>query len=286
MNESLELRVYEEHASRVFAKDEGLRLSEHVRKIVISTNDPRLPAIEAVQAELCAQRSRLFAGWYYHRRYAPAELRRAQLLTVAIPSSHLFSGEEAGSTYDEASACPVCGAGRKRTSPLRMRLGKLPRVKDIVRSSTDEWIVSARLVEAFRAAECTGADFVPIEFRRAPKNAAPQWYELIPTGAPALIHTRTVRGVGPFPDPAEDLKYSCPLGDTLGFNRLSELYVGDDLPLERDVMRTRQFFGSRMGMFCPTRELILSGRAWRALTDAGIAGLKVEVAHIVPREAR
>lgn len=280
MIETLELRVNEEHASRVFSDTEGVRLGQWVRKVVLSVDDPRLAQVREIDLELRANGARLFGWWYFHRKYKPAELRDAPLLTVGVAPSHLFSGEEAGTTYDESTACPVCGAGRRQVGPLRLRMGKLPRVNDIVLSSTDEWIVSARFVDAFRRADGMGAEFAPIEFRRAPKDAAPSWYHLIPTGPPARVHPRTRCGGSPFPDPIDDAKYDCPLGDTRGSSPISEIYIAAAHPPAEDVTITRQYFGSRMGMFVPTRQLLISPRMWIALKDAAIVGVKVQVAHL------
>src|SRR5258705_8861388 len=48
----------------------------------------------------------------------------------------------------DALPISVCGAGRTRLSPLRLHLGKIPRLKDIVRAGSGEWIVSEHFVSA------------------------------------------------------------------------------------------------------------------------------------------
>jgi hypothetical protein len=60
MRESLELRVNESHAHRVFRADEGVALSDRVRKVVISTTDHRLSLLRDTQAELRGTGSPLF----------------------------------------------------------------------------------------------------------------------------------------------------------------------------------------------------------------------------------
>src|SRR4051794_25452219 len=107
MKETLELRVDQKHASRVFGEGEGVMLGDIVRKIVLSTSDPRLPEIAALHHELRAERERLFFGWTYRRRYTRTELRDASLVVVSIGCSVHLSGDVAGTVYDTVSACPV-----------------------------------------------------------------------------------------------------------------------------------------------------------------------------------
>jgi hypothetical protein len=107
------------------------------------------------------------------------------------------------------------------------------------------------------------------------------WYQLVPSDTFARIAHRTQLGVGPFPDPNKDAEYVCPLGDTLGLNRLSELYFSLDEKPTADVMLTREHIGARGGLFTPRRELVLTRKAHDALLAAGIRGLDREVAHLV-----
>jgi hypothetical protein len=63
MRETLELRVNESHAHRVFGAGEGVALSDRIRKVVIPTNDERLALVRDVDAELRASGSPLFFGY-------------------------------------------------------------------------------------------------------------------------------------------------------------------------------------------------------------------------------
>jgi len=285
MHERLELRVNEDFAYRIFSPSEGVRLGDRVRKITISPSDERVGAILAFQSELQSHGQALYFGWNRRRFYLPDELASATFFVVNNPPSHRFSGDESGTAYDESIACPICGAGREQIGPLRLRLAQLPRVKDIVHASTSEWIVSARFVEALRAAGETGVRFEPIDFRRGRKGANPTWYQLLPSERLARIASRTQLGVGPFPAPARDAEYVCPLGDTLGLNRLSELHFSLEEESAPDVTLTREYIGARRGLFTPRRELVLTRKARDGLIAADIRGLDTEVAHLVSTDA-
>lgn len=49
---------------------------------------------------------------------------------------------------------------------------------------------------------------------------------------------------------------------------------------DADVMVTKQMIGVRRGLLRPRPMLLLSPRAWRAIEDAKLKGLAVEVAHL------
>lgn len=278
MRETLELRVNESHAPRVFGAQEGVALSDRIRRVILATNDDRLPLVRDLHAELRESGSPLFFGWTYHRHYTRAELGDAPFLTVTSIGSINLSGELAGTVYDTVSACPVCKAGRRRLSPLRLQLSKLPRLRDITRSPSDEWIVSERFVEACSAAGARGVSFSPVEFRRAPAARTPPWFEMSATSPPVCMHPGTQVATGPFPDSERDVEAACPLGDTIGHARISEVHL-DGVPAA-DVSSTREYLGSEGGLFTPSRELVISGRLYNALLAAGIRGLAVEIARI------
>jgi hypothetical protein len=283
MRETLELRVNESHAHRVFGAGEGVALNDCIRKVIIRTDDDRLSLVRDVDAELRGSGSPLFFGWTYHRHYTRTELRDASFLTVTSIGSINLSGELAGTVYDTVSACPVCKAGRRRLSPLRLHLSKLPRLRDITRSPSDEWIVSERFIEACSAAGAAGVSFTPVEFRRARATSAPAWFEMTVTSPPVRMHPGTQVATGPFPDAERDAEAVCPLGDTIGHARISEVHL-DGAP-EADVSSTREYLGSEGGLFTPRRELVISGRLYNALLAAGIHGLAVEIARIDPTRA-
>lgn len=284
MQESIELRVNETFALYAFEESEGVSLGDSVRKIRMAAGDERIPAIVDAQATLNAEGKALFFGWAIHRKYTRQELLRASWVTLAVAPSYRLAGDIAGTEYDPDGACPVCGAGRKQVGPLRLRLTELPRVRDIARASSGEWIVTPRFVDAFNSAGGSGASFLAVEFRHGRRTDQPQWYQMVPTAEPVRVHPSTSAGNGPFPSPDADIRYRCPLGDTLGLNRLSELRIQQPAWDMADVNATAEYFGDRRGMFGPVRELVVSGRLRSELLNAGIRGFKQEVAHVVQRD--
>jgi hypothetical protein len=108
---------------------------------------------------------------------------------------------------------------------------------------------------------------------------------MVPTAEPVRVHPSTDAGNGPFPNRDADIQYRCPLGDTLGLNRLSELRVQAPAWEMADVNATAEYFGGRSGMFGPVRELVVSEHLRSELLNAGIRGFKQEVAHVVSRDS-
>src|ERR1700722_6998147 len=128
MKEIVELRFYEKYAPLLFRDDEGKRLGDIVRKILIDTTDPRYKEIGRLQRELGGS---IFAGWRIHRRYTKAELAAAQCFLFVGGGTFEPSGEECGTEYNESAACPKCGAGAVQVSDLRLDLRKVPKNKDM-----------------------------------------------------------------------------------------------------------------------------------------------------------
>jgi hypothetical protein len=283
MKETLELRVVDENDAGIFDESEGtLYPGGGIRKVVLSSADPRLEAVQARQVELRHEGRSLYLGWSYERRYSRAELRAAPLLALAGGWSSALTGEVAGTVYEKANACPVCGAGRTRLSPLRLHLGKMPRVKDLVRAGSGEWIVSQHFVDAYHGIEATGASFSPVEFRRAPRDKAPRWFALGSTAPYVSMRGATRFATDALPDPELDARYVCPLGDTAGFTRISEIRLSEVEAPSADVVETREYLGSSGAGAAPYRETLISARLYEALISAGIRGLKVEAAHLAP----
>lgn len=106
----------------------------------------------------------------------------------------------------------------------------------------------------------------------------PLWYQLVVTSPRVEVDSLTRAGADPFD---EDRTGACPHGDVVGLNLLSEVTVRRATLPEADVMETRQMIGVRRGLLRPRPLLLLSARAWRAVSAAGIRGLSVEVAHAV-----
>lgn len=157
MHEIYEFRVLEEHAGRLFAPDEGTRLSSTVRKIMLRANDPRLPLVGELQKSICKETPGFFFSYgAIHRRYTKKELENAELFQLKITAAFEPIGEECGTEYIEGSGCPECGSGKEQKGPLRLDLRKVPKNKDLARTIAHEWIVSQRLGELLIDAGLSG----------------------------------------------------------------------------------------------------------------------------------
>jgi hypothetical protein len=79
MRETIELRVNEQFAHLLFRDHEGVRLSDMVRKVTLSTSDPRYRMVGELQRRLRGERGKaFFYGWDLTRRYTATEIRRAE----------------------------------------------------------------------------------------------------------------------------------------------------------------------------------------------------------------
>lgn len=113
-----------------------------------------------------------------------------------------------------------------------------------------------------------------------PGKAQPVWYQMIVNSATAEIVPPTRTGINPFDDDARG-ECRCPLGDLLGLNLLSEVSISAASRGDADVVQTRQFIGVRGGLLRPTRVVIISPRFWRFLRNARVAGIGLEVVHLL-----
>lgn len=167
MREMCEFRVVEEFADRLFAPEEGVRLGDSVRKVLIARDDPRFPRIGEMHADLVRTRKRsFFHGWDIQYRYSNAELASAELSHLQITAIFEPEGESCGTQYDYSAACPECGMPRTLVGDLRLDLRKVPKKKDIAATiADDEWIVSQHLAELMVDAKLNGFDLRPVRHK-------------------------------------------------------------------------------------------------------------------------
>jgi hypothetical protein len=114
--------------------------------------------------------------------------------------------------------------------------------------------------------------------RREVADIAPVWHQLIATAVVEIVDPTRV-GIDPFDDDARG-DHRCPLGDTIGLNVLSELWLSQGSFSNTDVARTRQYVGTRRGLLRPEPLLVISPRLKRTLDKSDIKGFRVEVAHL------
>ena len=281
MREVCDFRVVEDFAARLFAENEGKRLGDSVRKIELTTDDPRFDRVGELQREIRATTGRsFFHGWLLRRRYTNAELAAADCFRLSVKTAFEPAGEECGTKYDESTACAKCGAGAKQVSDLFLDWKRIPKIKDVSRTIAGEIVVSARLVELFRQQGITGAEFRAVRQSSASSAESKDWYHLIVQSSETNIASPTRSGIDPFDDDAAG-DWRCRQGDLIGLNVLSEVSVEAATRGAADIVCTRQFIGARRGLLRPVRIILISAKVWRLLESEKLKGWEVEVAHLV-----
>jgi hypothetical protein len=278
MRETVEFRIVEEYAPLLFAPTEGERLGGMVRRVVMDADDPRIVAIGELDEQLVESENRsLFYSWNISRAYSKQELDRASLLH-AIPEKRFEpTGEQAGTIYDKATECLLCGSGARQRGPLK--LSSLPRGRyDVASTVANELIVSRRAVEVFIRSGLSGSSFGPVILGSCDK-ASLEWFQLQVTCEPALITERTRSGVSPF-DRDEDGRYRCGTGHLLGLALLSEIYVDARSLSGCDYVVSDKWVGVRRGYLRPQKPLMVSQRVRTSVQAAGLRGWRFEVVHI------
>jgi hypothetical protein len=290
MKEVYEFRVQEQHASRLFAPNEGEKLGwtkqfgdefVTVRKVELTADDPKFKRVGELEALIKKEpHGFFFAGWTIRRRYTADELEKAKLFLLHHVSTFEPAGEERGTQYDESTACKHCKAGARQVTPLFLDWNRIPKGKDIARTIAGEIVVSKRLVELFKHHSITGAEFLPIRNRPASSAESKDWFQLVVTPCDALIVAPTKTGIHPFNEDVSG-EYRCPLKDQIGLNRLSEVWISRSSYNGSDIVASRQFLGRRGGLLRPERLLLVSPKLHQVIEKEKIKGCKLEVAHLV-----
>jgi len=304
MRETIELRVNEEFAHLLFKDSEGKRLGGIVRKITLSTRDPRYQQVGELQRSLRLERNKsFFFGWDITRRYTAAELKRAEFFSVYWTAAFEPVGADCGTVYDETGACQhtyvperttfiagagnlrsglnTCGVGAKRLTPLILDGRRIPKGKDFARTIADEEVVSERAKEVLEHAGIMGVTFEPVRYRGL-RPKLNQWYQMVAQADPVEIVAPTVTCEGPFE--VESDAYRCPHGHSIGLNVLSEISIDRPSDSSSDVFRTRQYVGVRRGVLRPRTILVVSQKVRTAVVESGLKGWRFEVAHLRDRD--
>jgi hypothetical protein len=280
MKEIAEFRVDEAFAPMLFAGDEGKRLGDSVRKVLLDTGDPRYEVVGRLQREVLASTGKcFFYGWKFVRQYTRKELQEASLFTLLVTSFFEPAGEDCGTRYDESTACRRCGSGAARIGPLRVDTKRIRKLNDFAATIADEVVVSRRAVELFEKHRITGAEFAPVRKKKSSAESE-DWFSMTVESEEADIVAPTQLGNEPFDDDPEG-EYRCPLGDLIGLNLLSEVSIKSTSCVEDDIICSRQFIGTRRGVLRPRRVILISPKAQSLIHSEALRGLKVEVAHLV-----
>lgn len=280
MKEIVTARFWTEFASQIFKPSEGRDLgTDSVREYVLDMTDRRVPKIAML--DVATRKSRgagIITGWRIKREYTQDELSRASLFRLAGLPRFEPAGEECGTEYDEATACCFCGAGRTLSGPLRLRPSRLPRNKDVALTIAGELVASEQFCEFLTRRDTNGIQVRPVLNGRK-DSEIPGWKHLVFESEFAEVIPPTKAGIDPFDLDAEGA-YRCRNGDTLGLNLISELTVaGATLP-GSDFFATKQFFGQKMGLLRPERQLLVRPATLAAMKDSHLKGFKFEIAHV------
>ncbi|WP_225412079.1 hypothetical protein [Stigmatella hybrida] len=278
MREFLELRLSAEEAALYVPgyATKGLDPLDTVR-LHRDVNDPLVEKLRSIEAGYQAQGTTLFSMCAVRRHYTPRELQAAEHLKVEFWPFFMPSGEECGTQYEDARACPLCGAGAPQLGELRLNVGRIPKSRDLAVTPGAEFVVSSRLVKAMRAHRITGFELRPVLSKGGKPTEA--WHQLIIPSATVEAAPLARFGksyLAPEPDETR-----CPRGHVLGRRLLSPLHVARSSLKALDWQALRGLLGARQGLFRPHPLFIISQRLYRLLKKLKVRNLNEEVAHVV-----
>lgn len=275
MRELVELRVPEELASEHLPPSLGVFIGYGIRKVMLDTSDPWFVRIGVIHRELRASGIYFSLGWRFHREYPADELARAAWLHLEPKKTFEPAGEECGTVYDDAHACPVCGAGAPQRTPLHLVGHAIPRKHDLARTIAGEVVVSARFADTWRAGGLVGSAFEPVLLSDRAGAPSTDHFQLVVPEARFDLGPGTRAGEQPFDDASEG---RCPLGDTIGLNLITTVEFVDPAGPTADVMASRQHVGGRSGLLRPRPVLLISQRAFEVLGKELARNAVLEVA--------
>ena len=304
MKELVEFRIDERKAAKYLRPTDGVHLGTSVRKILLPATDELVTKILMIHKKLKESGDRLFVFSHVHRRYTENEMRAANAFKVIIKHYFEPAGEECGTVYDESSACKYCGASGLQVSDLILETRSLPKPDKIgiAKTIAGEIVVSQNFVDLFKANKVKGAEFRAVRQRRDPGQPVPGWYQLLVTSKSLNIVAPTLVGVSPFDDGSEPppngeeifdrlglvgswcdriSQHRCPLGDTIGLNLISELWLQREEVGEWDVAWTKQKIGVRRGELRPESLLVFSSRLRDLVLHQKLKGMGFEPVHFI-----
>lgn len=280
MRERYEFRILEEHAALLLLKYEGVKLSAGVvRKLTIFSTDPKFTRIGQLERELNERGENLYFSWDVFRVYSAAEIASADIFNFSPLAYFEPAGEMCDTLYDEAEACPICGAGGTQVGPLFLDLKRIPKKPDIAISIAGEIVVNQRFVDVFNDNGITGVDFYPVQQKKMKDLRPTGWYQFIVKPPYVDIIPPTRFGITPFNED-ERGEYRCARGDTMGLNKLSEITVSLSSRGQADVAMSKQFIGRRAGILRPSRSVFVSPKVRNVFIESGLKGAGFEIAHL------
>ena len=176
-------------------------------------------------------------------RPTPRELRACSWLVMDVwVHATGYARIRPEQAHDDTHACPVCGAGRRPTAPVRLRRGEIPKRGLLGSVSGGILLFHEELVARFREEAVTGMEWVQARDR---EDAPLPWYEVRVTAtAPRMLAASTgvlrgrIRGEAPCAACAQDGWFDDP---EQPFTPAYEAGALEALP---DVVRTTELFGT------------------------------------------
>ena len=292
MKEILELRINYQYAHLLFKEDEGINLGDplfgppSVKVVKVDTSTPLWEQVKKTCDYVYEKYKKTFYySWNFKRIYTTKEVAEAKLFKMEVRKCFEPAGEECGTEYDEQSACPICGTGRKQVSPLKLKKGRFLNKRDVARTLSYEIVVSKRFVEVVQKNDIKGMTFGPVYLNN---KLSEDCFQLMMEGEHLEVDEQTKFGGDPYDIyPDEGWAEGCPKGDHLGLNILSEAYVKASEALSQyDFLLSRQAYGvkkslSPNSLFYPQHLLFCSPRLYHVIKDNGLKGFDFEVAHVV-----
>jgi hypothetical protein len=283
LRELYEFRIPDTVASKYLSRDVGQTIGTvyYVRKVVVEPYSPIFATIRNAEQSLRSQGSFFFSSVTVQRKYTQRELDESELLTLVIDSMFEPAGEECGTVYDDAEACPLCHAPRRQVTDLMLDLRTVPRSKRAAVSIARNEIVFAEpLARRILDEALTGIAFRPVHHCGKARKQLPVFLQPWITSAPISAVPPTRFGNNVFDDDPDN-EHRCPDGPVVGLNLLSELYVARSSWEGEDFVQTQQYVGIRRGLLNPRTILATSQHARRVIESAGRKGITFEVAHLV-----
>jgi hypothetical protein len=279
MREDIELRIFEDEASKHLPDDMGVR-GTIVRVVHLERDSIWYERIARIEKQYRKAGGAFVGTWYVKRKYSESEVTSAELFHFIPRSFFEPEGENRGTAYDESRACPLCGSGAPQISNLALPVRRIPRKKDLSSTIANEWVISARFAELLAEHQITGYKLGPVRKHSLAGPTSEIWFQLIVTESNAEVSTATKTGISPFDEDLNN-EYRCRKGDLIGLRLLSEVSINRSSYSEHDWVATNQFVGLRSGVLRPERIVLISPRLRKLLEQHKIKGYRVEVAHLV-----
>lgn len=277
MKEIWDLRINPYYAHLLFKPEEGIDLGI-VRKILMDSTDPRFSRLGELENLVRRKHDNNFCiSAFAKREYTKAELESARSFVLSLRPMFEPKGLDYDTQYDFSTACAECSAGYRQNSNLRILTRGLGK-RDILQPFSGEIIISSRLAKILAESGFSGFEIRPILNPKSGKEAS-DFFQFVIADHNARISEMT--RVGDYLlEPEQTGCSKGRAGHVIGQLRFSELRLMSVSKLDNDVTYTKEYLGSRQGMFLPTPEIVVSPRFRKLLLQHKVRGCKFEVAQI------